>query len=143
MSDFSATLKHLKPVWKYDPFNTWAKGIMASFRTCYDTFILLWLLFSFNKTKKYTFHFSLASRSVSLTTPTNIIDEHYLRAIKTRYLWQTRVHIQPLPSPPTTNERPRKYFTFLYNIFILQTEIILRNSQSEEGKYIYGNIKGR
>ena len=49
LSDFTATLKHLKPVWKYDPFNTWAKEIMASFRTRYDTFILLWLLFSLYK----------------------------------------------------------------------------------------------
>ena len=62
MSDFTASLKHLKPVWKYDPFNTWAKEIMASFRTRYDTFILLWLLFSFSE---YTHNpFSLQSMAL-------------------------------------------------------------------------------
>ena len=56
---------------------------------------------------KYTFHFfprfPLGLPYYSYYA-TNIIDEHYLRAIKTRYLWQTRVHIQPLPSPPTKND---------------------------------------
>ena len=100
LSDFTASLKHLKPVWKYDPFNTWAKEIMASFRTRYDTFILLWLLFSFSE---YT-HNPFSLQSMALVFPsTIIIDEHCLKAIKTRYLWQTRVHIQPLPAPPTTN----------------------------------------
>ena len=62
LSDFTASLKHLKPVWKYDPFNTWAKEIMASFRTRYDTFILLWLLFSFSE---YTHNpFSLQSMAL-------------------------------------------------------------------------------
>ena len=58
--DFTASLKHLKPVWKYDPFNTWAKEIMASFRTRYDTFILLWLLFSFFKYTQSIFPFGIS-----------------------------------------------------------------------------------
>ena len=60
LSDFTASLKHLKLVWKYDPFNTWAKEIMASFRTRYDTFILLWLLFSFFKYTQSIFPFGIS-----------------------------------------------------------------------------------
>ena len=74
--DFTASLKHLKPVWKYDPFNTWAKEIMASFR---HVMIYIYSIMAF----VLNIHSIFPSAIFRI-----IIDEHYLGAIKTRYLWQ-------------------------------------------------------
>ena len=99
-------LKHLKLVW-----NTTTLSIHKLKRLWLVSATKLWLWYaflfyygfcSFFSSKYYTFHF-FPSTIVMLP----FIDEHYLRAIKTRYLWQTRVHIQPLLSPPTTNKTYR------------------------------------
>ena len=83
---------------------------MASFRTRYDdnTFYSIMAFVSFSPNITHSIYSLPYFVFVVFRFPLLfIIDEHYLRAIKTRYLWQTRVHIQPLLSPPTTNKTYR------------------------------------
>ena len=94
---------------------------MASFRTRYDddTFYSIMAFVSFSPNITHSiysllyFVFVVFRRFPLLF----IIDEHYLRAIKTRYLWQTRVHIQPLPSPPTKNDLAMNIFVIARMLF--------------------------
>ena len=98
---------------------------MASFRTRYDddTFYSIMAFVSFSPNITHSIYSVPYFVFVSFRFPLLfIIDEHYLRAIKTRYLWQTRVHIQPLPSPPTKNDlamniivMARTLFSYFWN----------------------------
>ena len=99
---------------------------MASFRTRYDddTFYSIMAFVSFSPNITHSIYSLPYFVFVLFRFPLLfIIDEHYLRAIKTRYLWQTRVHIQPLPSPPTKNDLAMNILSSLEHYF-----------------YIFGNI---
>ena len=87
---------------------------MASFRTRYDddTF---YSIMAFVPSFLQNITHSIFFPSTIVMLP--FIDEHYLRAIKTRYLWQTRVHIQPLPSPPTKNDLAMNIFVMARTLF--------------------------
>ena len=93
---------------------------MASFRTRYDdhTFYSIMAFVSFSPNITHSIYSLPYFVFVVFRFPLLfIIDEHYLRAIKTRYLWQTRVHIQPLPSPPTKNDLAMNIFVMARTIF--------------------------
>ena len=93
---------------------------MASFRTRYDddTFYSIMAFVSFSPNITHSIYSLPYFVFVVFRFPLLfIIDEHYLRAIKTRYLWQTRVHIQPLPSPPTKCDLAMNIFVMARTIF--------------------------
>ena len=139
LSDFTASLKHLKLVWKYDPFNTWAKEIMASFRTRYDTFILLWLLFSFFKYTQSIFSLRYISRfSLNYyywwTLPKGNKDKVFMANTGT-YTTTTITSDHNWASSEI-------FQNFLQHFYTMEIDNSAQFSILD-GKYIYGNIKGR